>query len=993
VADEATFDLYVTASLLDHVSYAGTIGWSCDGGYISAWWKGSEGEGTVAVWTVDVDAAACRRQFTLEGISGGVECVVWSPVDSEVFAVAAGDQLTLFRLTSDAAGATEQWRVPYFIDLNRRPGVAFSPSGEEIALVHESGQLHMRGVGSGALESSTPDIEANHLHWSQAGMILAIGDSAIGRDDRVLLLSSDSAEVAIKDDTQRIVWADWAPDGQTFCTGGASGLVRIWERTGRLLRALEGHTAEVTSVSFSHDGRLLYSEDADGIVQCWDVNSWQKAGRVEASERQAFPGGMAAAPISPLLARFGGKSEQLEIYRVNVDRTAVADLRTTRTYANAKVVLIGDTGVGKSGLSLVLTNQPYAPTDSTHARQVSTLEETVAARPGGGLVQRETLLWDMAGQPGYRLIHQLHLTEVAVALIVFDARNEDDPFAGVRYWARSLRQRADKSIPAILVAARTDRGGIPVSRRRIDEVCDELGLTSYYETSARENRQIDELADAIRAAIDWSALPQTVSTTLFETIKQFLLSERDSSRVLATGADLYRLFLSEHPGQADEPELRASFVTCVRLLELRDLVRRLSFGGFILLRPELLDAYASWLIDAARAQPDGLGSLGEADALTGEFPLPSDTRLAADQERLLLIAMVEELLRHDVALRVTTDDGVDLVFPSQLTADPYVERFDSAVDVVFRFDGPVQSVYATLVVRLAHVAAYRVDQMWRNTSNYLAVVGGRCGLRLRAIEDGRGELAVSFDGDASEETKYLFEEYVHAHLRGRAVPETVRRERIFRCSGCGYELPVVLVRHRQARRKTDIECPVCDEVTISLLDREERLGSAATVRGMNATADEERDRAAATASIRGKEETGDYDVFLSYDSRDVDAVSAIAELLRTEGILPWMDRTALDGGARWYPALQDQITEVPAAAVFIGPHGRGPWQEREIEALEDQSTRREVKIIPVFLPTAPEPADLPVFLSLRQAIDFRRTNPEPLSRLVRAITGKDLIRR
>ena len=52
----------------------------------------------------------------------------------------------------------------------------------------------------------------------------------------------------------------------------------------------------------------------------------------------------------------------------------------------------------------------------------------------------ETLLWDLAGQPGYRLIHQLHLNEVAIALIVFDARSETDPFASVRHWERALRQ-------------------------------------------------------------------------------------------------------------------------------------------------------------------------------------------------------------------------------------------------------------------------------------------------------------------------------------------------------------------------------------------------------------------------------------------------------------------------------------------------------------------------------------------------------------------------
>lgn len=974
----ATFDLRMSASLDGHIVSPGSVAWSCDSAYVSAWGKGPEGDATVAIWAVDLETSTCRPEVILEDLGAGIECIAWSPVDPEVFAVAAGDQLSLFRLHPGTGTANRQWQVPYFMDPRQRQGVAFSPTGREIVLAHEIGQLQIRDAASGALESSITDFDANDLYCSSYGTILAIGYV-------IELLDLESREVQFVERGQEINCGAWAPDGSMFCTGDTNGLVHAWDRSGRLLYALEGQLSAVVSVGFSHDGRLLLSQDRFGALDCWDVESWQRIARIDAPSLRDFPGGMAVAPGVPLVARFASDQQHLEIYLVGLGQDATAGPPVVHTYSNAKVVLIGDTGVGKSGLSLVLTGRPYAATDSTHARQVTTFDESTIELPGGGLERREILLWDMAGQPGYRLIHQLHLSEVAVALIVFDARNENDPFTGVRYWARSLRQKAGAAIPMILVAARTDRGGVPVSRRRIGEIRDELGLAGFFETSARENRQIAELADAIRAAIDWSALPQTVSTDLFESIKQSLLAERNSPRILATSDDLYRQFLRENPGRWEETGLRAGFDTCVRLLELRDLVRRLSFGGFVLLRPELLDAYASALIDAARAQPDGLGFLAEDEALAGAFPLPDDMRLPDEQQRLLLIAMVEELLRHDVALRLPTEDGVDLVLPSQLTVDQYATELDTTVDVIFRFDGPVQSVYATLAVRLAHVAAYKVDRMWRNTSIYHAVVGGRCGLRLREAEEGRGELSVFFDDSASEETRYLFEEYVRTHLSHRAVPGTVGRERVFRCSGCDYELPAELVRRRQARQKRTIECPACDEVEISLLDREDRLGSATAVRGMNATADEARDRAAATATIRGKEETDDYDVMLSYHSRDRAEVSALAERLRAEGILPWMDDSALDGGTRWYPALEEQIRTVRAAAIFLGPYGLGPWQEREIEALEHQSTRRPVNVIPVFLSTAPSSAALPTFLSLRNAVDLRHAEADPFARLVRAI--------
>src|SRR5207248_3354259 len=170
---------------------------------------------------------------------------------------------------------------------------------------------------------------------------------------------------------------------------------------------------------------------------------------------------------------------------------AHAPARRSVCYTNAKVVLLGESGAGKSGLALALTNQPFVATDSTHGRNVWTFESQDVLLPDGRKMTRETLLWDLAGQPGYRLIHQLHLNEVAVALVVFDARSETDPFASVYHWNRALEQARcvqGSSAPVMkkfLVAARIDRGGIGVSRERIEALMSELGFEGYVETSAK----------------------------------------------------------------------------------------------------------------------------------------------------------------------------------------------------------------------------------------------------------------------------------------------------------------------------------------------------------------------------------------------------------------------------------------------------------------------------------------------------------------------------
>ncbi|HXQ33457.1 MAG TPA: hypothetical protein VN843_05495, partial [Anaerolineales bacterium] len=71
------------------------------------------------------------------------------------------------------------------------------------------------------------------------------------------------------------------------------------------------------------------------------------------------------------------QAEQLAAQKAEEERLAREkaeakkdDVQRLVEYTNAKVVLVGDTGVGKSGLALALTNQPFVPTESTHGRRV-----------------------------------------------------------------------------------------------------------------------------------------------------------------------------------------------------------------------------------------------------------------------------------------------------------------------------------------------------------------------------------------------------------------------------------------------------------------------------------------------------------------------------------------------------------------------------------------------------------------------------------------------
>ncbi|MCC5650587.1 GUN4 domain-containing protein [Nostoc sp. XA013] len=130
-----------------------------------------------------------------------------------------------------------------------------------------------------------------------------------------------------------------------------------------------------------------------------------------------------------------------------------------------------------------------------------------------------------------------------------------------------------------------------------------------------------------------------------------------------------------------------------------------------------------------------------------------------------------------------------------------------------------------------------------------------------------------------------------------------------------------------------------------------------------------------------------FDVFLCHNSKDKPAVIEVAEQLQQRGIVPWLDIWHLRPGLSWQRALEQQIDQIGAAAVFVGGSGFGPWQSQEIDAFIRAFVNRQCPVIPVLLPDAPQEPKLPIFLQGLMWVDFRLQSPEPMGQLMWGITG------
>jgi WD40 repeat protein len=260
---------------------------------------------------VDACAVAFRPDGTRLAAAGSDQTItVWDPIAGAIRQTLTSQTGVLTSLAysrdgetlafTEAHGQVWTWQP----ERSERPRIlqghpacayacAFSPAGDRLFTCGQDRRVRVWRVPDGQmLHSFGPfDSPLYSLAISPDGACLALG---VG--DSIVICESRNGRMrkSLPAMAGAIGAVTFSPDGRRLFSGSDGGDVRNWNfETGEPELKFEGHRAQVRQVHLSASGRRLVSADESGLVVVWDTGS----GAALSSHR--FPGSARCARFAP----------------------------------------------------------------------------------------------------------------------------------------------------------------------------------------------------------------------------------------------------------------------------------------------------------------------------------------------------------------------------------------------------------------------------------------------------------------------------------------------------------------------------------------------------------------------------------------------------------------------------------------------------------------------------------------------------------------------
>lgn len=261
-------------TLKGHKGWIAGVAFSPDGKTLAT----ASADGTVKIWAADTG----KLQHSVAAHDDIVSAVAYSK-DGTQLATASFDGSVKVWSTAKPGELAHTFRGHRGAVLT----VAFNPNGRALAAGGIDGTVRVWELADGK-EQTGGRVQRTHASWVNAIAYRpdGFGLASVSSDNEVRFNPEIGQLMTLRPRLAEVRSVAYSPNGKLLATGTRYGITKVWDNAGDEVAALKNkHGGDVWAVGFSHDGKLLATVDGDwnkpSDVVLYDTSTWKEVARLK----------------------------------------------------------------------------------------------------------------------------------------------------------------------------------------------------------------------------------------------------------------------------------------------------------------------------------------------------------------------------------------------------------------------------------------------------------------------------------------------------------------------------------------------------------------------------------------------------------------------------------------------------------------------------------------------------------------------------------------